>query len=232
MTNPRMLILETSGRRGLLALAQGESLLTARDLASKSPGMFLARDLTPTLAELLRQQGWSAKQLDALVVSRGPGSYTGLRVGIMTAKTLTYATDCALLGIDTFAIIAAQTPPEVGRVDILADAQKEDLYVQSFAYVEQGWYPVDELHVEPFAEWIQRREPTAWISGPGLDKWEDKIPPSIGRVERLFREPTVESLHRLGLARYRAEQRDDPFTLEPLYLRASSAERQWRDRTP
>ena len=56
-----------------------------------------ARDLAPAAAELLQKQGWKPIGLDAVLVSCGPGSYTGLRVGIMSAKTLAYATRCALI---------------------------------------------------------------------------------------------------------------------------------------
>ena len=71
-----------------------------------------ARDLAPAVRDLLAEQGWPARSLEAVIVSRGPGSYTGLRVGIMSAKTLAYATGCALLAVDTFAVIARQAPPE------------------------------------------------------------------------------------------------------------------------
>lgn len=228
MTDPRLLILETSGRRGAVAVARGEQLLGVRIL---DEGQRNARDLAPTVAELLRAQGWAVKQLDTVVVSRGPGSYTGLRVGIMTAKTLAYATGCAVLGIDTFAAVALQSPPECPRVDVIGDAQKEDVYVQPFARGDV-WRSSGELRVEPFALWLERRDPEAWVSGPGLVKWEARLPPDIPRVPVGSREPSVESLLALGLARYRAEERDDLFALEPLYLRPSAAERQWRGRTP
>ncbi len=71
--------------------------------------------------------------MQAVLVSRGPGSYTGLRVGIMSAKTFAYATGCALIAVDTFAAIALQAPESVARVDVLADAQQDKVYVQSFA---------------------------------------------------------------------------------------------------
>src|SRR5262249_48878627 len=96
----RLLILETSCRRGLVALAAGTELRGVRRLDESRRH---ARDLAPAVAELLSEQGWKARDLQAVLVGRGPGSYTGLRVGIMSARALAYATGCALIGLDTFA---------------------------------------------------------------------------------------------------------------------------------
>jgi tRNA threonylcarbamoyladenosine biosynthesis protein TsaB len=224
---PRMLILETSGPLGLVAVAEGEDILDCRALDETRRH---ARDLAPAVADLLRFQGWDANDLSGIIVSRGPGSYTGLRVGLMSAKTLAYATRCALLGIDTFAAIALQTPPECSRVDVIADAQKDLIYVQPFARVEESWQPAGELQVRPFVAWLGDRRRDSWVSGPGLDKWGRQIPAHVRCTEEEDWDPQVESLLLLGLERYEANERDDVFALEPLYLRASSAEEQWRGR--
>src|SRR5437870_6540619 len=127
---PRCLILETSGRIGQVALAHGARLGGVRQLDEARRH---ARDLAPAVRDLLAQAGWTARSLNAVIVSRGPGSYTGLRVGIMSAKALAYATGCTLVAIDTFAAIAQQAPAEVQQLDVLADAQQNRVYVQRFA---------------------------------------------------------------------------------------------------
>jgi tRNA threonylcarbamoyladenosine biosynthesis protein TsaB len=223
--SPRLLILETSGRTGMVAVAEGEDLLDCRPLDETRRH---ARDLAPAVAELLRFQAWQAKDLSAVIVSRGPGSYTGLRVGLMSAKTLAYATRCALLGIDTFAAIALQTPAECARVDVIADAQKDLIYVQPFARAGESWQPAGELQVRPFVAWLGDRQGDSWVGGPGLEKWGRQIPAGVNCIEEDDWDPQVESLLLLGLERYEANERDDVFALEPLYLRPSSAEEQWR----
>jgi tRNA threonylcarbamoyladenosine biosynthesis protein TsaB len=225
MNLPRLLILETSGRRGLVAVALGADVRGMRQLDEVRRN---ARDLAPTVADLLREQEWKAADLDAILVSRGPGSYTGLRVGIMSAKTLAYATRCALIGIDTFDSIARQCPPECERVDVLSDAQQDKVYVQSFARQDGEMHPAGDLAIRPLSEWLASRDAQGWVTGPGLVKWREKLPSDIPVVPPSLWEPTVESLLALGLARYESGQRDDPFALEPLYLRASSAEEQWQ----
>jgi tRNA threonylcarbamoyladenosine biosynthesis protein TsaB len=229
MSDPssRFLLLETSGRVGLVALAEGSELRAWRHLDETRRH---ARDLAPAVAELLRAQGWKARDLSAVIVGRGPGSYTGLRVGLMSAKTLAFATGCALIGIDTFAAIARQAPEECARVDVIADAQKDLVYVQSFLRAGEEWRAESELAIRPFAEWVAGRRGDAWVSGPGLVKWRAKMSAEVPYVAEEAWNPTVESLLVLGLARYRSGEHDDVFALEPLYLRASSAEEQWRGR--
>jgi tRNA threonylcarbamoyladenosine biosynthesis protein TsaB len=224
---PRLLLLETSGRTGLAALAQGDDVLACHPLDETRRH---ARDLAPAVAELLRQQGWRPKDLAGVIVSRGPGSYTGLRVGLMSAKTLAYATRCALIGVDTFAAIALQAPAQCARLDVIADAQKDQIYVQSFFRTGEEWESAGALAVRPFADWLVDREVDAWVSGPGLAKWCARLPRAVQCVSPEEWNPAPESLLALGLARYRANERDDVFALEPLYLRGSSAEEQWRNR--
>jgi tRNA threonylcarbamoyladenosine biosynthesis protein TsaB len=219
---PRLLLLETSGRSGQVALAEGESLLATRLL---DESRHQARDLAPAVADLLAGAGWKPRDLSAVVVSRGPGSYTGLRVGIMSAKTFAYAADCALLAIDTFPVIAARAPAGADPLDVIADAQQQKVYLQRFA---QG-APVSPLVIRPVADWLADA-PAPWVSGPGLRLYHSRLPSSIRAVDESLGEPRGDSLLALALRRWHAGERDDLFAVEPLYLRPSSAEEQWRGR--
>jgi len=214
----RLLIIETSHRVGCVALALGDALVGERALDESRRH---ARDLVPAIQELLQTQGWRARELDGVIVSRGPGSYTGLRVGIMTAKTLAFATGCALIAIDTFAALAHQAPADCLNLDLIADAQQDHVYAQRF-----GAHP-EPLVVLPLEMWLESAR--AWhvtVTGPGLEKYGERfrdlttLPP-----ENWNAQPA--SLLALGLERIRRGERDDPFAVEPLYLRASEAERKW-----
>lgn len=220
--NPRLLLIETSGRVGQVALAEGESLLAARQL---DEARRQARDLAPAVAELLAGAGWKPRDVSAVVVSRGPGSYTGLRVGIMSAKAFAYAAGCALLAIDTFAAVALQAPEGASPLDVIADAQQAKVYVQRFG---RGG-AASPLTIRPAPEWLAQ-SPAPWVSGPGLRLHRGRLPAGVRAVEEALWEPRPESLLVLALRRWRAGERDDPFAVEPLYLRPSSAEEQWHGR--
>ena len=218
----RFLIIDTAHRQGQVAVALGERVVGARFLEESRRH---ARDLAPRAHELLREQGWKPRDLTGVIVSRGPGSYTGLRVGLMSANTLAYATGCALLGVDTFAAIARQVLSATGTVDVLADAQQDKIYAQRFDQGRAG-----ALAILPWIAWLQSLPPTSTVTGPGLELYGGNIPPGVPQAPRQDWLPRPESLLVLARARWLRGDQDDPFTLEPLYLRLSSAEEKWRRR--
>jgi len=224
---PRLLVLETSGKAGAVALASGSEILAVQHLDEARRH---ARDLAPVTAALLAERGWSPRDLAGVVVGLGPGSYTGLRVGVMSARALSYATGCALIGVGTFAAIAYQAPEGVDRLDVIADAQQDKVYAQPFARTAGGWQPTAALTVQPFAAWLAGREADTRVTGSGLRRWGPHLTDCECRTPEDSWDPRPESLLQLGLARYLAGERDDVYSLEPLYLRPSSAEEQWKAR--
>jgi tRNA threonylcarbamoyladenosine biosynthesis protein TsaB len=224
---PRVLVIETSGRVGQIALARGERLCGTRRLDEARRHV---RDLAPAVKDLLAEQAWMPSDIHVVMVSRGPGSYTGLRVGIMSAKAFAYATGSAVLAIDTFAAIAEQAPAHIMRVDVLADAQQGKVYVQEFSRQQANALMESRsaLVIRPFAELLEKRAPDAWATGPGLRGHEIDLPARM--IASGQWDPQPESLLALGLLRYRRGEQDDVWSLEPLYLRPSAAEQQWQNR--
>jgi tRNA threonylcarbamoyladenosine biosynthesis protein TsaB len=215
---PRLLIIETSHRIGRVALASGETIVGERNLDESRRH---ARDLAPAIEDLLKAQNWRARELDGVIVSRGPGSYTGLRVGIMSAKTLAFATDCALIAVNTFDAIAQQAPAGLVNLDVIDDAQQNHVYAQRY-----GAHP-ELLTILPLEMWLESaRSRHVAVTGPGVEKFAERLA-GLKLLAQEDRNARPASLLKLGLARFRGGERDDPFAVEPLYLRASEAERKW-----
>jgi tRNA threonylcarbamoyladenosine biosynthesis protein TsaB len=227
MSEVKILILETSERVGQVAVALNDRLLALRRLEQARRHN---RDLAPAVRDLCAEQGWRARDLGAVLVSRGPGSYTGLRVGVMSAKALAYATGCALLAVETFHAVAAQATAAVDRLDVIADAQQGHVYVQHFLRDDRTLRPESPLRIQPLGDWLAQRPADAWVSGPGLAVYSDRLPAGTPVVEKDLWYPSAESLLRLGWERYIRGERDDFWSLEPLYLRPSAAEEKWRER--
>jgi tRNA threonylcarbamoyladenosine biosynthesis protein TsaB len=226
----RLLVIETSQRHGLVALAAGDRVLGERRLDEARRH---ARDLVPFIRELLTEQGWRARELNAVLVSRGPGSYTGLRVGIMSAKTLAYASGCTLVGLETFAALARQAPAAALAIDVIADAQQDRVYMQRFARSTPGEAPTaaTPLSILALAAWQATMTDATWVIGPGLERFAAALQSNIRTAPPDAWFPRAESLLQLGLERLRRGQADDLYGAEPLYLRPSSAEENMRVRS-
>ncbi len=224
---PRLLILETSGRTGEVALARGPVIVQHRVLDETR---LHARDLAPAVAAMLRAEQWKPADIQSLIVNRGPGSYTGLRVGIMSAKTFAYATGCALIAIDGFAAVARQAPVEALQIAVIADAQQDRVYQQNFrrSGSNSEMVAVSSLRIDPFSDWIQTIAAESWVSGPGLRTFRARLPTQLRIPQERSWDPRPNTLVDMGLSGYLSGQRDDVWKLEPLYLRPSSAEEKWR----
>lgn len=220
--------IETSVRAGSVALCRDGQCLTERPLDSHGSPPRRRRHAQALVAEIVerfRQCGRKPSDCDAVAVSLGPGSFTGLRVGVVCAKTLAYATGCSLAGIDTFLAIAENTPAEIQSVFVIGDAQRGDLAVGRYIRRPDGWFERDgAVRIVHAEDWCRDRRPTDLISGPGLDKVADRL---TGRCRILgpeFRTPRAHIVARLGERAVQAGRADDPWTLEPFYLRKSAAE--------
>src|SRR5687768_2419931 len=106
-----VLSIETSGTGGSIALVDDRACLAERSLSQA--GRRHARTLVFELKQLLAEREVAPGDLGAVAVSIGPGSFTGLRVGVVCAKTLAYAVSTKLVAVDTFLAIAAQSPDGV-----------------------------------------------------------------------------------------------------------------------
>ncbi len=220
------LILETSGRVARVGLACEGQMRRAADLDTARRH---AREMVPTIEAMLKAESLRPADLTGIMVSRGPGSYTGLRVGLATAKALAYAVGCELRAVETFAAIAEQAPPEVRFVTVIADALQGQVYAQHFASPHESWLAENQLRISTVGEFAATLIVGEWVSGPGVAVYDSQIPGANPRVPESDREPRVESVFAVGL-RQMPLTKEELFALEPLYLRGSSAEEKAKER--
>jgi tRNA threonylcarbamoyladenosine biosynthesis protein TsaB len=224
----KYLLIETSVAQGKVGLAEGQRVLAQTPLNTQHRHN---RDLAPAIASLLQSAGCRPGNVTGVIVSSGPGSYTGLRVGVMSAKTFAYAIGCPLIPVQTFWCVARQAPPEVDLVDVIADAQQGQVYVQRFVKDQPGdnWRSTTDLAIEPMKGWIARRESTAWASGPALVTHAKLLSGQNRLVSAEHCFPGLESLLLEALDKGCPLTGNEMLALEPLYLRSSSAEEKWAE---
>lgn len=214
------LILETSGRVGKVGLAHGREVIHSAVLDEQRRH---ARDLTEGIRQLLRQESLTVSQLSAVLVSVGPGGYTGLRVGLTTAKVLAYASGVPLIAVPTFAAIAEQAPAEAERLWVIADALQGLIYLQRFEIKYGQRASMDDLQIAPVWDWLPWANREVWVTGPGVSVHAEKLPCDARVVASADREPRLEGVLRAA-ERFTPLGREELMRIEPLYLRGSSAE--------
>lgn len=215
--------IETSGWSGSVALVEGTQVVARRVLDPS--GRRHARTLAPEIQSLLDEAGRNAADLDVVAVSIGPGSFTGLRVGVVCAKTLAWAAQSKVVAVDTYQAIATQCPEDVRVVDVVGDGQRGDLYVGRYRQTERGdWARDGDIEIRPADEWLSQLTPDGVVTGPGLER---RLAQAGARCRALPQEdwaPRAETIALLGQQRAIVGRTDDLWTLEPFYLRRSAAE--------
>ena len=215
----RILALETSGYSGEVALLEGDRLVYASMLQE---GQRTAQSLAPGIQTALAATGWQARDVQLAAVTIGPGSFTGLRVGVTTAKTFAYAVGCDVLGVSTLDTIAAQAPPANGALWAVLDAQRSQLFAARYACVAERWQPTTPPQIIDSRLWIEQLGGDLAI-GSGLERLREQLPAGQVLDESLW-QPRAATVGQLAWQAYQGGRRDDLWKLSPLYLRASAAE--------
>ncbi len=178
-----ILALDTAGASCGAALAEEERLLA--EVAERA-GWNHARRLLPLVDHALRAAGRRPEELAAVAVTAGPGSWTGLRVGLATAQGLGLALGVPVVPVGSLAALAWGAGPRPGPVCALLDARGGGVYAGLFAW--EGWRLVSLLAATrlPRACWLDRvAEAVAagpcYFVGEGLDVWEREVVARFGR---------------------------------------------------
>lgn len=218
----KILNIETATRSCSVCLSKDGKPWIVREVQSQSGH---AEQLTLFIEEVMQTAKLDLKELDAIAVSQGPGSYTGLRIGISTAKGLCYALDKPMLAIDTlqalaFGAIQDYNNPKAAYVALM-DARRMDAYVgvytpdfktfkaPYFATLEPTTF--DELLEDPAIEEVV-------LVGDAIEKYQaicTTSPLKISKVQL----PSSKYLSYLSYLAYQAQKTVDVAYFEPFYLK-------------
>src|SRR5688572_30474723 len=168
----RIIALETSDRAGSIALADCDKLVAEQVLDSRQRS---GQSLAPGIRSLLDLAGWRTQEVELIALTIGPGSFTGLRVGVVTAKTLAYAIGARCVGLNTLEVIAAQVPVMWPRLSVAMNAGRGELFHARFtSSLESGssalarWVVSHDPSIIDREQWLNSLDSHTAIAGPAL----------------------------------------------------------------
>jgi tRNA threonylcarbamoyladenosine biosynthesis protein TsaB len=191
-----------------------------------------AEQLAPAIQSLVAWTGVRLDQLAAIAVGVGPGLFTGLRVGVTTAKVMAQALRIPVVAVPSLDLVAYPVRNSTRLVVAVLDARRREIFHSSYRPVPGGVQRVSDYAVAPPAELVALLEASgeeALLVGDGVGAHAAAFA-GLDRVELAgpeFAHPSVAALVALATARVEREEFETPWEVQPLYLRESDAELNW-----
>ncbi|MGR5212094.1 tRNA (adenosine(37)-N6)-threonylcarbamoyltransferase complex dimerization subunit type 1 TsaB [Vibrio rotiferianus] len=187
----KILAIDTATENCSVALLVGDKVISRSEVAPRDH----TKKVLPMVDELLKEAGLTLQDLDALAFGRGPGSFTGVRIGIGIAQGLAFGADLPMIGVSTLAAMAQGSYRQHGATDVAVaiDARMSEVYWARYTRQENGeWVGVGAECVIPparLAEEAQADDNTWTTAGTGWDAYQDelaKLPLNLTAGEVLY----------------------------------------------
>jgi tRNA threonylcarbamoyladenosine biosynthesis protein TsaB len=229
------LAIETSGRIGSVALAGDGKLLAEQPFPH---GLAHAARIIPVIDSLCRAHDLKPADLREIYVSVGPGSFTGLRIGITVAKTMALATGAKLVAVPSVRVLAENAPAEAMHVVIVLDAKRGQIFTARFERLSaaritgggesRGWIEREPAHLDTLAAVVARAPRPVYLLGEGLPY--HPLPPEDGviAVEPSRSQARASVVAELGNQMARAAEFTEAMKLLPQYVRPPEAEEKFK----
>ena len=211
--------IETATKICSVAVSKGKKLLALREEGGEYSH---AEKLNSFIEDCLKQAKISMQQIDAVAVSKGPGSYTGLRIGVSTAKGLCYALNKPLISVDTLQAMALKMKSENTDVDLycpMLDARRMEVYT---AFYNQKNEKVEEISAkiideQSFNEELKTKK--VIFFGDGAEKCKEVLANNSNAVFSDNGLPSAQFINEIASEKLENNQLEDVAYFEPYYLK-------------
>jgi tRNA threonylcarbamoyladenosine biosynthesis protein TsaB len=221
------LALETSGRIGSVALVEDGRVLAEEQFPH---GLQHAARIVTAIDSLCASHGRKPNDLGEVYLSIGPGSFTGLRIGVTVAKTLALAVGAKIVAVPTVAVLAENAPAEARHLIIVLDAKRGQVFTARFERTEAGWSEREPAHLDTLAAMLGRAPRPVHLLGEGLAYHHDG-----DNLERVMVTPAESwrgragAVAKLGWGMARRGEVADSLRVLPLYVRVPEAEEKFAE---
>lgn len=228
-----LLAIETSSLVSSVALLHEDTLKAELTIQAR---LTHSEQLMPHIADMLDKASVSKCEIDGIAVAIGPGSFTGLRIGLATAKGLAFAWNIPIIGVETPTSLAWNFIGAADAICPLIDAQKGNVYASVYQWNRDRLRQVEEIHILPLSDVLTKLEAqkkAVVFCGDGALLGKNEI---IEKTPLFRMAPPTMCIPRAGSVALAAQERlragdvDDCMTLTPAYKRRSEAEILWEKR--
>jgi tRNA threonylcarbamoyladenosine biosynthesis protein TsaB len=222
----RGVAIETSGRIGSVAIVRDGAILAEDQFPH---GLQHAAQIVPILDRLTRAHGWRPREVEELYVSAGPGSFTGLRIGVTLAKTMALATGVRLVAVPSVRVLVENAPPEARHVVIVLDAKRDQIFTARFERdtLSAAWIEREPAHLDSLVTMLERAPRPVHLIGEGIpyhEKFLTTNDPTVIATRADAWRARAAAVAKIGMEMAARGEFADPFTLTPFYIRRPEAE--------
>jgi tRNA threonylcarbamoyladenosine biosynthesis protein TsaB len=210
-----ILNIETATKNCSVSLSNNGNLITYREIAEQ--GYSHAEKLHVFIEEVLSEANIQFGDLKAVAVSQGPGSYTGLRIGVSAAKGLCYALNIPMIALDTLLVLAHQIQINKGLIIPMIDARRMEVYSAVF---DSQYQKIIETQAEIITEEsFNTYDETIYFLGDSATKCKEVLKHSNHIFMEEIVYPSSKDMARLGFEKFKENDFVDVAYFEPLYLK-------------
>ncbi|EMY3583218.1 tRNA (adenosine(37)-N6)-threonylcarbamoyltransferase complex dimerization subunit type 1 TsaB [Flavobacterium psychrophilum] len=210
-----ILNIETATRNCSVALSQDGNIIACKEVAEA--GYSHAEKLHIFIDEILKENTITYKDLSAIAISQGPGSYTGLRIGVSAAKGLCYSLDIPLVAIDTLEVLARKITIDSGVIIPMIDARRMECYTAIFDanYINKREVKAEIIDANSFCEITQ----TIHLIGDGASKCNAVLTDAKFVYHSEIQFPSASEMSKIAFDKYKKNDTVSVAYFEPFYLK-------------
>ena len=229
----KILGIDTSSNASSVSVIEDNKLICEYTVNTKTTH---SQKLMPMIENMLSMSGVNIKEIDAIAICIGPGSFTGLRIGMATAKAISHVNNLPIIGVNSLEILAGNMNLYDKKICSILDAQRNQVYTGRYKF-ENGSIveiqPVDVVEIENLLEEISKDNDEWILVGEAVYKYEDKIKEikNIDIPAPSHNVTKASSLCSIAMEKYNNNvDIHNCYDINPMYIRKSQAEVQYEEK--